>query len=517
MSIYKTRLTNLLGSLTHEGTLLHPSVFLQRAARLWPDRQALICEDATITYNQLYTDAVEIAQKIRQRGIKPGNRILLLYENSINFYRAYHGAWMAGAIVAPLNVFLKPPELQHIYTDAQPALIITSPAQEEKLAGIVPPERVWSTDFSGPSRTGNERAGKTSEYIIPHPPLGACTVLLYTSGTTGLPKGVMLTGNNIITNCTQGIANFNFTEQERIYAALPLFHSYMQNAAVWCPLIVGALTILIPRITRRSLLQGLTHKPSIVLGIPPLYGLFCLMKDVPFNGIKLFISGGDALNSTTRMYFELLYGRKIANGYGLTETSPLISAQLEDYHAPIGCVGKPFAGITITITGEQGMPVPTGTIGTILVSGGNVMKGYYNAPAATADVLQDSLLNTGDLGYIDTDGSLIITGRAKDLIVNKGIKIYPQEIENILTQHPAVMAAAVVGMQTEDQEVPVAFVAASTATPELEQELKALCQKVLADYKVPRAFFVRKELPTTTTGKIDKKALRQELASCYQK
>lgn len=519
------RTDHVRDAVTIDGVLQHPSTLLRRAASLWPQSIALVCEEESITFCALHAQAVAIGHEMRKRGVKPNDRVLLLFENSINFYRAYHAAWMIGAVVAPLNVFLQKHELEHIVADAQPVLMVVSKTLESKVQDIAfsahngPAAQVWVTDFSDYAHaeilpcddvsSGDHRAPD-------HQPMDTCTVLLYTSGTTGMPKGVMLSGINIMTNCLQAISQTKITSQERVYAALPLFHCYMQNVCVWCALLLGALVIVIPKITRKTLVAGLAHNPTFVLGIPQLYGLFCLMKNLDFSHVKLFVSGGDALHSATRMYFALLYGRKIANGYGLTETSPLISVHLEDCIAPTHAVGKPMEGIFVQMRDETGAVVPHGQIGTIWVKGDNVMLGYYNAPEATHAVVVDGWLNTGDLGYCDDRGNIVLTGRARDLIVNKGVKIYPQEVENVLVSHPAVTMAAVVGMRDGDDEYPVAFVAAAQGTAEeqdvLARELKQLCAQRIALYKVPRAFFVRKALPLTATGKVDKKVLRAELA-----
>jgi long-chain acyl-CoA synthetase len=229
--------------------------------------------------------------------------------------------------------------------------------------------------------------------------------------------------------------------------------------------------------------------------------------------VRLFVSGGDALPDKIRAAFGLIYRRKLANGYGLTETTPVVSANLEDETVSAGNVGLPLIGIQCVARGDKGVDLPSGEIGVLWVKGDNVMLGYYRAQEATDKVLQNGWFNTGDLGYIDERGRIVITGREKDLIINKGFNIYPQEIENIILLHPNVIRAGVVGRIDEEGEVPVAFVQIRTADDDMEQSLRSLCMQHLAAYKVPRQFYCdTKELPATATGKIDKKILRALLA-----
>lgn len=498
----------LTKELSPSGTLQHPNTLLQRAARLWPTRVALVCEDRSITFKALYDRASFLANRlVSEKEIKPGDRILILYENSIDFYIGYHAAWMAGAIVAPLNVFLTEQELHHIIGDADPKLIITSPTLCKKIAEQTTRPLICDnlTDLTA------EGEKLPLDFVPQSPAITDCTLLLYTSGTTGLPKGVMHSGESIMTNCMQGISNFDFTAQERLLAALPLFHSYMQNVSVWSALVVGALVIIVPRISRPALLKSLKQRPTIIPGIPQLFGLFCLMKGVTFPDVKFFVSGGDALSPTIKLGFELLFNRRLINGYGLTETAPFIAVNFDDGHAPTDCVGKPLGGIELSIR-VDGAPVPHNTIGTIWVRGKNIMLGYYNAPEATGLALQDGWFNTGDLGYIDQEGRLVLAGREKDLIVHNGMKIYPQEVEAVLTQHPDVRIAAVIGVKSGKTEVPVAFIVLNRPVENIEKILKKQCKQLLAPYKIPQLFYLRDRLPETATGKIDKKVLRLELA-----
>ncbi len=277
---------------------------------------------------------------------------------------------------------------------------------------------------------------------------------------------------------------------------------------------MGCAGIVVQRIERKAILQGLAHKPAIFTGVPALYGLLCLLKNAPLDSVNLFVSGGDALPDKIRMAFALLYGRKICSGYGLTETSPLLTSDFDDLLIPTNSVGLPFIDVAIAIRDEKGTELPRNTIGQIWTSGPQIMLGYYNAPEATQKVIRDGWFDTGDLGYLDDTSKLVITGRIKDLIIHKGFNIYPQEIENVILSHPNVLQVGVVGQSDPDVgQVPVAFVRLRKRQEGIEQALKQLCMQHLAVYKIPRSFVCdTKELPTTATGKVNKKVLRSQLS-----
>ncbi len=498
------RFNALKASLTTNGKLIHVQAILERAAGLWPKNKIVLCMKEQLTYKELYFRAVHLAHALRSMGVTKSERVIIFYENSIEFYIAYFAVWQAGGIVVPLNVFLSEHELIKIVEDSQPKVLIISPQLKEKLSSI-PPH--WP-----PIITHIDKTSTLPRSVVTPPrddeDIYAVAALLYTSGTTGFPKGVMLSSFNIISNALQGISVFEFDSKERVFCALPLFHSYPQNICMWSTVLLGATAIIVPKIERKTIIRGVKQKPTIVVAVPALYGLFCLLRSLTFKRVRYFVSGGDALSDKIRSYFSLLYRRKIVNGYGLTETTPFVAADIEDYTKPTSTIGKPLIGINVEIRNETGEKLPQGTIGTLWVKGDNIMMGYYNAPKATEAILQNGWLNTGDLAYLDDQGDIVLAGRERDLISNKGLKIYPQEIENVLLSHPAVLQAAVIGVKDGGEEIPVAFVASKeTDTEKLIHELRHLCERNLAAYKVPRQFYVMKELPVTATGKVDKKVL----------
>ncbi len=504
------RFEHLYETLLKNGKLMFAGRLLQRATQMHGDTIAIIYENTQISYKKLYALACALSKKIIvQYGLKPRDKAIICFENSPQFYIAYFALWQAGVIVAPLNTFLKEKELAHIVADAQPSLIFTSSDRIELFTKSA--ENVCPIITEKDIEDADETA-QIEDTIVDLEP-EELAALLYTSGTTGLPKGVMLSSKNIMTNVLQIAALLGKPAEERILGILPLFHSFAQNTCVWSAIFYGITIILVPKIERRYILEGLEHKPTIFLGVPALYGLLCLMKTAPLDTVRLFVSGGDALPDKIRSGFGLIYRRKLVNGYGLTETTPVISANLDDETVPASNVGAPLVGIECAIRNEQEIDLPQGSIGVLWVKGDNIMLGYYNTPEATNKVLKDGWFNTGDLAYLDSKGRIVITGREKDLIIHKGFNIYPQEIENVILLHANVIRAAVVGMHDGDGEVPVAFVQLRTLDGDMEKILRKLCTQHLATYKVPRHFYCdTKDLPATATGKIDKKALRAQLA-----
>ena len=501
----------LMESITQNGKILSLGQMLERSQRLFPNNVAIICNDVHMTYRELYHRASALSKKIVMLGIQPRDRALLFFENSVEFYIGYFAIVQTGAVIAPLNTFLQQAELAHIFNDAKPSLIVTHSTHVELFKKIEAGKDL-------PLLTEQDMDVQSPEPMAEHFPVRVLepdemAALLYTSGTTGLPKGVMLSSRNIMTNICQGIAFFGLQDSERLLGLLPLFHSFSQNTCLWTSLFSGCSVIVVPKIERRYIVAALAHKPTIILAVPAVYGLFCLLKTLSFDTVKFFISGGDALSDKIRMAFGLLYRRKICNGYGLTEACPMVSADLEDVTEPTSNIGRPLPNVQVAIIDEHDNKLASGNIGELIIKGDNVMLGYYNSPEQTAATLKNGWLHTGDLAYIDAKGKIVITGRIKDLIIHKGINIYPQEIENIIMSHSLVIRVAVVGRVDEATgEVPIAFVQLRSTHQGIEKELKELCAKNLAGYKVPREFLVTVDnLPLTATGKVDKKVLKKRV------
>lgn len=509
-------------SLTTDGKLLYAGEFLQRAANLFSDSIALIGGGKKITYKELYFRSVLLSKKLQKLGIKPHDRVILYFGNSISFYVGYFAIWQVGAVCVPLNVFLHERELAHVIKDSEAKVVICSKelenrfgkVQETKLIDCFP-IIVTEEDFDWQTPVPLDVAEINDDFQVCRLPGDALCLLPYTSGTTGTSKGVMLSSRNVVTNMMQILSRLTMhssvKEQlcnERFFAALPLFHVFAQNTCIWFPMIVGGTIIVVPQIDRREILAGLKERPTFFFGVPALYGLLALLKTAPLDEVKFFVSGGDVLPDKIRAAFAMVYGRKICSGYGLSEASPVVAVNMENREQPTYMVGPPLPGIEYDIRDKKGDSLSIRQVGQLWIKGDNVMIGYYKTPEATEKVLKDGWLNTGDLAMFDEMGSLGIMGRSKELIIHKGFNIYPQEVENILLLHPAVYQAAVIGKDDAfSGQVPVAFVALKEMSKNIEQKLRDFCSNHLATYKIPRKFICVDDLPLNQTGKIDKKQL----------
>ena len=503
---------------TRDHDLVFVGELLQLAYKKYPDQIALICRDKSITYKEFYLRSLLLSKKFASQGIGLRDHVILYSENSIEFYIAYFAIWQCGAIVAPINIFLHEKELAHILDDAHPKAIFTQKIHQEKLENLINQGLIKQlpTLFTEQDIDWLTLVPKSIEDAYPDFTIAILTsdelcLLLYTSGTTGSPKGVMLSSRNIMTNTLQGHARFLISgqnAQERFLCVLPLFHVFAQNSCLWLPIMTGSTIIVVSKIDRKLILEGLENKPTLFFGFPALYGLLCLMKTAPLDSIKLFVSGADMLPDRIRSAFAMVYGRKICSGYGLTEASPVVAIHYHNEEQATNVVGFPMADLECQVRDDEGKILKTGQIGTLWIRGDNVMLGYYKVPDATTRVLQNGWLNTGDLVSIDKAGMITITGRSKDLIIHKGFNIYPQEIENVLLKHPAVFKAAVVGRdEVLSGQIPVAYVAVRSGHKNVEEGLRELCAHNLAAYKIPRKFICLEDLPMNATGKVDKKQL----------
>lgn len=512
--IFQTIRTELLAG--NDG--LYVGKLLQRAYQRFPDHVALIDNHTLVTYKELYFRAILLSQRLLVLGIKQGDRVFIYAENSCEFYVAYFAILHVGAVVVPINIFLHVKELAYIVNDAEPVAIFATSTLRSHIdllmtQGLIEtlPQIITEQDVDWLTPVPYSIETRFPHYAIKDCDLDTLSLLLYTSGTTGAPKGVMLSSRNIISNVEQSAARFmlyGLEKKERMFCVLPLFHAFAQHTCIWLPMITGSAVILIQKIDRKLILDGLKHKPTVFLGFPALYGLLCIMKTASLDSIKLFVSGADMLPDKIRSAFAMVYGRKICSGYGLTEAAPVVAVNTENLDAATNVVGRPLYGISYKICDESGGAVKHGDVGLLWINGANVMLGYYKADQATDDALKDGWLNTGDLASVDATGRLAIRGRVKDIIIHKGFNIYPAEVENVLLKYPSVIKAAVIGQdEPVSGQVPIAFVALRAPEDGLEDRLRELCAHNLATYKIPRKIICLDDLPMNATGKIDKKKL----------
>ncbi|MCF6173945.1 MAG: AMP-binding protein, partial [Campylobacteraceae bacterium] len=344
----------------------------------------------------------------------------------------------------------------------------------------------------------------------------ACVI--YTSGTTGRPKGAMLSFRNILSNCVGAVVVYGVKQSDRFIVFLPMFHSFTLSTSVLLPLYAGASMVVVKSIFpfANVLKQVLLKRVTVFLGVPTLYNALLKAK-IPwyfmfFHKVRLFISGGAPLSEASLNKFNKKFKKSILiEGYGLSECSPVVAANTLEKQKPLS-VGPVLPGYMVKIVNEEMMELPNGDIGEIIVKGDNVMQGYLNRPDVTDETVINGWLKTGDLGKIDDEGYIYIVDRKKDLIISKGINIYPREIEEWLAKFEGVESAAVVGIKNEgnDEEV-VAFVQPKEDKNLDETEIKKYLKSHLANFKLPKIIYVVEELPKNATGKVLKRVLKEQI------
>jgi long-chain acyl-CoA synthetase len=437
----------------------------------------------------------------------------LLLPAGAAFVATFYGALLAGKAVVPLNFLFGPREIAHCIKDSGIDTVVTVPL----LAGIL--EQLGMQGLNVVDLSRRPPPGPPpAPLAVPTRSADEVAELIYTSGTGGLPKGVPLTYGNLQSDVDAAIAHVNLRNRHKFLGIIPLFHVFGLTAMMLAPIQLGATIVYMARFSPIGALKAIKeHGISIVMGVPSMYGAILRLKEASrddFFTIYAMISGGEPLPATLREAFESRFGVTLLEAYGMTETSLAITLNTPQSHKP-GSVGRPIPGMQIKIVDEGGNALVGGQLGEIWVRGPMVMKGYHNLPDETAAVLTaDGYLKTGDLGKMDADGFLYITGRKKDLIIVAGENVSPREIEETLMAHPAVAEAAVIGRKDATRgEVVCAFVIPREGhTPEPD-ELREFCkQHRLAQWKVPREIRVVQDLPRSPTGKVLKRILAEQIA-----
>jgi long-chain acyl-CoA synthetase len=482
--------------------MLFESLFA--SAKRTPQHVAIVDDRGSVTYEQLAAMAAGLGMylSIQTRQLRVG----LLLPPSAGFVASFYGTLLAGKTAVPINYLLGDKEVAHIIADSGIDTVVTIPF----FAGRLKDAPLNVVDLTKLPQTPPAMQPK-----FPNPSPDDVAILLYTSGTSGLPKGVLLTFENLQSDVDVAIEHAQLKDKHTFLGVIPLFHSFGITAMMLAPIQLGATIIYLARFSPVGTLHAIReHNASIFFGIPSMIAAILRLKDAKpedFAGMYAIITGGEPLPSTLREAFKARFGVSLLEGYGLTETSPVVALNVPHANKP-GSVGKMVPRAEAKITDDNGNAVPVGQVGEIWLKGPMIMKGYHNLPKETADVLTaDRYFKTGDLGMMDPDGYLHITGRKKDMIIVAGEKAFPREIEEILLRHPAVADAAVVGKKDPQRgEVVVAFVTpkeGQTVTPEEVRDFART--NGLAQWKVPREVFIEMELPRSPTGKV----LKRELAA----
>jgi long-chain acyl-CoA synthetase len=495
-----------------EGVMANLSSVLARAAAEHADRPAVRLDELVLTYAGLAGAAARMTALLAGLGVEPGDRVAVMLPNVPAFPIAFYGALGAGAIVVPMNPLLKSREVAYYLGDSGARVLLawhTAAGEAAKGAAdtgarvieVTEPDLAALLAGVAPVTPVTDQAG------------GDDAVILYTSGTTGRPKGAELTHASLTRNAELTTSTLLLAGPEDVVmGCLPLFHVFGLTCGLNATIVAGASLTLLPRFDPGKALEIIGRdRVTIFEGVPTMYAAMLhhpAHADAEVSSLRTCISGGAAMPLEIMRGFEQVFGCMILEGYGLSETSPVASFNHPHKERKPGTIGTPFEGVQMRVVDAEGAGLPPGEVGEIVIRGHNVMKGYWGKPEATAEAIPDGWFRTGDLATVDGDGYFTIVGRKKDLIIRGGYNVYPREIEEVLHEHPAVAEVAVVGIPHaelgEEIGAAVQLKPDASATP---AELRAFARERVAAYKYPRHVWLVDALPKGPTGKI----LRREV------
>jgi long-chain acyl-CoA synthetase len=487
---------------------------LTKTAAAHPDAVAVKLDEIELTYAALDGASSLLAGLLTERGVQPGDRVGLMLPNVPYFPVVYYGILKAGAAVVPMNVLLKGREAEFYLTDsgakqffawhdfgaeaeiaadgAGVELTLVKPGEFEQLLG----------------------AAKPIEKVVERSDEDTC-VILYTSGTTGTPKGAELTHSNIGSNVATNLEMLGMGPGDVVFGGLPFFHSFGQTCSMNSCAASGATLTLLPRFDASKALEIIDRdKVNVFMGVPTMY--VGMLHDpgidsVDASSLRYCVSGGASLPVEVLSGVEAKLRARLLEGYGLSETSPVASFNHPDSPSKAGSIGRPIPGVEMKLVDEDGNDVPTDdheAIGEIAIKGPNVMKGYWGRDDATAEVMRGDWFLSGDMATRDDEGYFFIVDRKKEMIIRGGYNVYPREIEEVLYEHPAVREAAVIGIAdpTHGEEV-AAAIGLKDGQEATADEIREFTKERVAAYKYPRHVWFVDELPKTATGKILKREI----------
>jgi long-chain acyl-CoA synthetase len=487
---------------------------LTETAERHGDGTAFKVDDFELTYSVLNQSTAHIAALLKEKGLAPGDRVGLMMPNVPYFPALYYGVLRAGGVVVPMNVLLKEREVGFYLGDSGARLLLA-----------------WH-GFADAAERGAEDAGaecilvqpgEFEQLVLGHEPDSGLAdrraddtaVILYTSGTTGTPKGAELTHANLRRNCTISAQTLGqFTADDVMLGALPLFHTFGQTCTMNCAVVTGATVTMLPRFDPDKALEIIERdRVTVFQGVPTMYNALLHAEradSTDASCLRMCMSGGAAIPVELIRAFEEKFGCIVLEGYGLSETSPVASFNHPDRDRKPGSIGTPIEGVEMQVWDDEGNEVPRGEVGEIVIRGHNVMKGYWNRPDATSEAItEDGWFRTGDMARVDEDGYFFIVDRKKDMIIRGGYNVYPREIEEVLYEHPAVQEAAVVGVPDAALGEEVAAAVTLKQGESLDAaELRAWVKEQVAAYKYPRKIWFVDELPKGPTGKILKREIQ---------
>ncbi|WP_431683026.1 long-chain-fatty-acid--CoA ligase [Kitasatospora sp. KL5] len=500
------------------------ATILRESRHAHPDKPLCHFADTSFSYAQVDEISGRVANSLRALGLQRGDKVAVQLPNVPQFLFTYFGILKAGLTMVPLNPLLRAAEIAYHLEDSDAKLLVTFESfADEALKGAQQVEDVTTYIVTTPTGHGlpegtvhyDELYSAEDTGDIEPTDADDTAALLYTSGTTGQPKGAELTHFQLYMNCTVAGELFGFRDDDIAVAVLPLFHVFGLSSVLNTCVRYGGTMVLAPRFDQESVLDIIErHRCTVFSGVPTMY--FALLSadtaGRDLGSLRVGVSGGAAIpGEVIRAFEEKFPGVVILEGYGLSETASTTTFNISAEARKVLSIGKPIWGVQVRVVDENDEPLPPGPdrIGEIVVRGHNIMKGYYKRPEATAEAFRNGWFHTGDLGYADDDGYLFIVDRKKDLIIRGGYNVYPREIEEVLFTHPAVAEAAVVGKPDPrlGEEV-LAYIALKPGASAAPEEIAAYCKDRVAAYKYPREVRLVDALPKGPTGKILKKALR---------
>jgi long-chain acyl-CoA synthetase len=486
-------------------------------ARRQPDAVALVDDQTTWTYGTLAHVAHRWADALAER-VQPGEHVGVLVPPTAAFAGLFLALRWIGAVPVPLNYLLKPNELAGILRDAEVKLLVTVPPLAPLAQGAangLPVVLVNELPVAPPSPGATLRP-------LPDAAPDDVMVIMYTSGTSGVPKGVMLTHKNVESDALNSCAHARFNEQTVFLGIVPMFHTLGLLGNLFIPLMLGSKVVYLPRFTPAGVFTAVQeHGVKVLIAVPSMYALLAHSRSATGDELKtvtLAVCGGEPLPLALKQGLKATFGIDLMEGFGLTETSPILALNVP-WATKDNSVGQLIPETEVRVVGHDGSTVAAGADGLLLFRGPQVMKGYWKKPTETAEVLSsDGWFDSGDIGHVDAEGFLFITGRKKEMIAMAGEKIFPREIEEAIKTHPAVVLAAVIGAKDPTRgEVPVGFIQLKPDLPAdqkpTENALRSYLRERIAAYKVPRDIYFIDEMPKSSTGKI----LKRELVGMLEK
>ena len=487
---------------------------LVTTAQTNPDGVAIKLDDAELTWSQLHGLAAKAAGALKAAGLQPGDRVSLILPNVPAFPVLFYGTLLAGGIVVPMNPLLKGQEIEYFYTDsgAKFSFVWGDFASEAQAGAEGTDTRVIVSGPVGPSEE-DLPAGEAIATPVERAD-DDTAVILYTSGTTGRPKGAELTHRNLDLNAQRSAEDIiQVTADDTIMGCLPLFHVFGLTCGLNVAVRQGATLTLIPRFEPGKALEVIERdKVTVFEGVPTMYGAMLhhpSVSETDTSSLRTCVSGGSSLPGETLRDFEETFGVSLLEGYGLSETSPVASFNMPDQPTKPGTIGRAIPGCEMKLLAADGSEVGPGEgVGEIAIRGDNIMKGYWNKPEATAEAIPDGWFRSGDIASVDEDGYYTIVDRKKDLIIRGGMNIYPREVEEVLYTHPDVLECAVVGVPHPElgEDVGAAVSLAEGASGDVDA-IREYVKERIAAYKYPREIWILDELPKGPTGKILKREI----------